>query len=185
MGLVRIFRSLATTGRRSWPPWPRLLNPRRDRTLLIVQGVLFGAAISRCGCCSSRTLGGRITSRRGGVPRLHCPRAQPDTVLWLVGALCFLPPLSPISLAAVPLLLERMLRARSRIGGDVLSGQRLRGDDLRRAAVDRAARLGRWASLARDRYAARHAESGSAESEVASRLGLGATAWPGGVATIK
>ena len=30
-------------------------------------------------------------------------------MLWLLGAFCFLPLLSPIALAAVPLLLERML----------------------------------------------------------------------------
>jgi uncharacterized membrane protein len=40
---------------------------------------------------------------------LISPRVKVTTVVWLVGALAFLPLLSPISLAAVPLLAERML----------------------------------------------------------------------------
>ena len=40
---------------------------------------------------------------------LVTPRVKLITVLWLFGAFCFLPLLSPISLAVVPLLLERML----------------------------------------------------------------------------
>jgi uncharacterized membrane protein len=40
---------------------------------------------------------------------LITPQAKLDTVLWLFGAFCFLPLLSPISLAVIPLLLERML----------------------------------------------------------------------------
>ena len=40
---------------------------------------------------------------------LITPHVKLETVLWLFGAFCFLPLLSPISLAVVPLLLERML----------------------------------------------------------------------------
>ena len=40
---------------------------------------------------------------------LVTPRVKVNTVLWLLGAFCFLPLRSPITLAAVPLLLERML----------------------------------------------------------------------------
>jgi uncharacterized membrane protein len=40
---------------------------------------------------------------------LMTPRVKLDTMLWLVGAFCFLSLRSPMALAAVPLLLERML----------------------------------------------------------------------------
>jgi uncharacterized membrane protein len=40
---------------------------------------------------------------------LITPRVKLFTMLWLFGAFCFLPLLSPISLAVIPLLLERML----------------------------------------------------------------------------
>ena len=40
---------------------------------------------------------------------LITPRVKVDTVLWLLAAFCFLSLASPIALAAVPLLLERML----------------------------------------------------------------------------
>ncbi len=40
------------------------------------------------------------------------PGVKVHTLLWLVGAVCFLPLLSPIALAAVPLLLERMLNSK-------------------------------------------------------------------------
>jgi uncharacterized membrane protein len=40
---------------------------------------------------------------------LVTPRVKLDTLLWLFGAFCFLPLRSPLTLATVPLLLERML----------------------------------------------------------------------------
>jgi uncharacterized membrane protein len=40
---------------------------------------------------------------------LVTPRVKLETLLWLFGAFCFLPLRSPLTLAAVPLLLERML----------------------------------------------------------------------------
>ncbi len=43
------------------------------------------------------------------VQLLWTPRVKLDTVLWLFGAFCFLPLRSPIALATVPLLLERMM----------------------------------------------------------------------------
>ncbi len=45
----------------------------------------------------------------GAARLLITPQVKLDTVAWLAGALAFLPLLSPISLAAVPLLAERML----------------------------------------------------------------------------
>lgn len=119
----------------------------------------------------------------GSLRELVTPRAKLDTMLWLVGALCFLPLLSPISLAAVPLLLERMLASSfPNWWGTSYQYNAFVVMIFVCAAVDGAARLGRWASLARDRCAARHAESGSAESsdsEVATRPGPAARRRPG------
>jgi len=50
-----------------------------------------------------------ITHPVGSLQLLITPRVKLFTVLWLFGAFCFLPLLSPISLAVIPLLLERML----------------------------------------------------------------------------
>ena len=62
-------------------------------------------------------LGGNVPQVFGHIDRASAqfaadtvtPRVKVDTVLWLLGAFCFLPLRSPITLAAVPLLLERML----------------------------------------------------------------------------
>ena len=50
-----------------------------------------------------------ITHPAGSLTVLVTPRVKLFTMLWLFGAFCFLPLRSPISLAVVPLLLERML----------------------------------------------------------------------------
>jgi len=52
---------------------------------------------------------GHLITHPGSLRLLITPRVKLDTMLWLFGAFCFLPLLSPISLATVPLLLERML----------------------------------------------------------------------------
>jgi uncharacterized membrane protein len=52
---------------------------------------------------------GHLITHPGSLRLLITPRVKLDTMLWLFGAFCFLPLLSPITLAAVPLLLERML----------------------------------------------------------------------------
>ena len=41
---------------------------------------------------------------------LMTPRVKLDTMLWLLAPLCFLPLLSPITIAVIPLLAERMLQ---------------------------------------------------------------------------
>jgi uncharacterized membrane protein len=43
---------------------------------------------------------------------LVTPQVKLDTLLWLFGAFCFLPLRSPLALATVPLLLERMLNSK-------------------------------------------------------------------------
>src|SRR5215813_12439974 len=50
-----------------------------------------------------------ITHPASSLQLLVMPRVKLTTVLWLFGAFCFLPLRSPISLATIPLLLERML----------------------------------------------------------------------------
>src|SRR5215471_1325122 len=50
-----------------------------------------------------------ITHPGGTLALLVTPQVKLFTMLWLFGAFCFLPLRSPISLAVVPLLLERML----------------------------------------------------------------------------
>ena len=50
-----------------------------------------------------------ITHPVSSLQVLITPRVKLFTMLWLFGAFCFLPLLSPISLAVIPLLLERML----------------------------------------------------------------------------
>jgi uncharacterized membrane protein len=50
-----------------------------------------------------------LITHPGSLRLLVTPRVKLETVLWLLGAFCFLPLLSPITLAAVPLLAERML----------------------------------------------------------------------------
>jgi uncharacterized membrane protein len=50
-----------------------------------------------------------VTHPLSSLRLLITPRVKLDTMLWLFGAFCFLPLRSPIALAAVPLLLERMM----------------------------------------------------------------------------
>ena len=50
-----------------------------------------------------------ITHPVSSLELLITPRVKLLTMLWLFGAFCFLPLFSPISLAVIPLLLERML----------------------------------------------------------------------------
>ena len=50
-----------------------------------------------------------LVTHPGSLRLLVTPRVKLETMLWLLGAFCFLPLLSPITLAVVPLLAERML----------------------------------------------------------------------------
>ena len=96
-----------------------------------------------------------ITHPAGSLALLVTPRVKLVTVLWLFGAFCFLPLRSPISLAVIPLLLERML-------GSVFPNWWVTGFQYNAflvvvlvcAAVDGAARLGRSPLLARWRSGA-------------------------------
>ena len=97
-----------------------------------------------------------ITHPAGSLTVLVTPRVKLFTMLWLFGAFCFLPLRSPISLAVVPLLLERML-------GSVFPNWWVTGFQYNAflvvvlvcAAADGAARLERSPLLARWRPGAR------------------------------
>ena len=96
---------------------------------------------------------------------LITPRVKLDTMLFLFGAFCFLPLRSPIALAAVPLLLERML-------ANLFPNWWVTDFQYNAylvvvlvfAAVDGAARLDRWWARARQRIDARRGQPGAAAS---------------------
>src|SRR5215469_11159809 len=91
-----------------------------------------------------------ITHPASSLTLLITPQTKLVTVVWLFGAFCFLPLLSPITLAAIPLLLERML-------GSVFPAwwstqfqyNAFLVVILVCAAVDGAARLDRWIAAGR------------------------------------
>jgi uncharacterized membrane protein len=93
-----------------------------------------------------------ITHPVSSLRLLITPRVKLTTMLWLFGAFCFLPLRSPIALATVPILLERML-------ANLFPNWWVTSFHynaflvvvLAFAAADGAARLDRWAVLARQR----------------------------------
>ncbi len=91
---------------------------------------------------------------------LITPRIKLETMLWLFGAFAFLPLLSPISLAAIPLLLERMLASSfpNWWGVDFQYNAFLVAI-LLLAAVDGGVRLGRWIEWYRARRSVRAAQA--------------------------
>jgi len=89
---------------------------------------------------------------------LITPSVKLHTMAWLVAVFCFLPLLSPLVLAVVPLLLERMLN--SKYPSWWLAHFHYNAYlvvILVCAAVDGAARLDRWATAALSRLSARQA----------------------------
>ena len=101
---------------------------------------------------------------------------------WLLAAFCFLPLCSPITLAAIPLLLERMLNSKFPYWwGTSFHYNAYLVIILVFAAVDGAARLGRWSAAVRDYLAERRSRPGATERR--SRPGPQArraarTGWP-------
>ena len=109
---------------------------------------------------------------------LITPRIKLFTMLWLFGALCFLPLFSPITLAAVPLLLERMLGSRfPGWWGTPFQYNAFLAVVLVCAAVDGAARLDRWGLPARIRSAAWFVQRGTGAQPTSAATG-GMTAQP-------
>ncbi len=101
-----------------------------------------------------------VITHPGSLRVLVTPRVKLDTVLWLFGAFCFLPLRSPIALATIPLLLERML-ASTPANWWVTSFQynAYLVIILVFAAVDGAARIDRSVARVRLHRAARRARS--------------------------
>jgi uncharacterized membrane protein len=66
-------------------------------------------AYTALGSNAGQALHHLITHPVSSLELLITPRVKLFTMLWLFGAFCFLPLFSPISLAVIPLLLERML----------------------------------------------------------------------------
>ena len=97
-----------------------------------------------------------VTHPFGSLEMMFTPDVKFQTMLWLFGAFCFLPLLSPISLAAIPLLAERML-ANTSPNWWVTSFHynAYLVVVLVCAAVDGAARLDRWVAWARQRLTER------------------------------
>jgi len=109
-------------------------------------------AYTELGSNAQQAAGHLITHPVGSLRLLVSPQVKLDTILWLFGAFCFLPLLSPISLATVPLLAERMLGAKfpNWWNTDYQYNAYL-VVLLACAAVDGAARLSRWSVWARRR----------------------------------
>ncbi len=109
-----------------------------------------------------------ITHPLGAAGMMISPGVKLGTLMWLFGAFCFLSLLSPITLAAVPLLVERMLN--SRYPNWWVTHYHYNAYlvmVLLCAAVDGSARLDRWATSAWRYLAARRGPSSRAS------LGLG------------
>jgi uncharacterized membrane protein len=100
-----------------------------------------------------------ITHPVAVVRMFFTPGVKLHTELWLFGAFCFLPLLSPITLAALPLLLERMLSTTPNWWVTGFHYNAFLVAVLICAAVDGAARLGRWTAWVRQRLEARRARS--------------------------
>jgi uncharacterized membrane protein len=104
-----------------------------------------------------------LVTHPGSLRLLVTPRVKLETVLWLLGAFCFLPLLSPITLAAVPLLAERMLANLSPFWwGTSYQYNAFLVIILVCGAVDGAARLGRAWQARQPRTAGDEGEGGAA-----------------------
>ena len=66
-------------------------------------------AYTALGANTQQAVGHLITHPISSLKLLITPRVKLVTMLWLFGAFCFLPLRSPIALATIPLLLERMM----------------------------------------------------------------------------
>jgi len=121
-----------------------------------------------------------LITHPGSLRLLITPRVKLETVLWLLGAFCFLPLLSPITLATVPLLAERMLANLFPYWwGTTFQYNAYLVIILACAAVDGAARLDRALQARRRRAAQGEGEGGEAPaagSPAAPRTGAVALA---------
>ncbi len=118
---------------------------------------------------------GHIVAHPLGALRLFItPRVKLDTMLWLLAPFCFLPLLSPITIAIIPLLLERMLQ--NQFSNWWLTAYHYNAYlviILACGGVDGAARLGRWVRRARQGNRARAGKPARNEADgTVSTVGL-------------
>ena len=91
-----------------------------------------------------------VAHPRNALKLFITPRVKLDTMLWLLAPFCFLPLLSPITIAVIPLLAERMLQ--DQFPNWWVTAYHYNAYlviILACGGVDGAARLGRWISRAR------------------------------------
>ena len=108
-----------------------------------------------------QVIGHIVTHPASSLRVLITPRVKVDTVAWLFAAFCFLSLCSPLTLAAVPLLLERMLD--SKFPNWWVTSFQYNAYlviILLFAAVDGAARLERTAAAVREHFEAGRSEAG-------------------------
>jgi uncharacterized membrane protein len=108
-----------------------------------------------------QVIGHIVTHPASSLRVLITPRVKVDTVAWLFAAFCFLSLRSPLTLAAVPLLLERMLD--SKFPNWWVTSFQYNAYlviILLFAAVDGAVRLERTAAAVRERFAAWRSAAG-------------------------
>ena len=112
-----------------------------------------------------QVIGHIVTHPASSLRVLITPRVKVGTVAWLLAAFCFLPLCSPLTLAAVPLLLERMLD--SKFPNWWVTSFQYNAYlviILLFAAVDGAARLERTAIAVREHFAAGRRAAGQSEA---------------------
>jgi uncharacterized membrane protein len=116
---------------------------------------------------------------------LITPRVKLETLLWLFGAFCFLPLRSPLTLATVPLLLERMLDSKfPNWWVTEFHYNAYLVIILVFAAVDGAARLDRDSARVREYFAARRRRGTAAPGPGGAYRGTGTVALACSVAMI-
>jgi uncharacterized membrane protein len=118
-----------------------------------------------------QVIGHMITHPVGSLRVLMTPRVKVDTTLWLLAAFCFLSLRSPIVLAVIPLLAERMLASKfPNWWVTEFHYNAYLVIVLAFAAVDGAARLDRWSVQVRQDLAAwRQRAAGAAAGASAAR----------------
>jgi uncharacterized membrane protein len=121
---------------------------------------------------------GHIVAHPLGALRLFVtPRVKLDTMIWLLAPFCFLPLLSPITIAVIPLLLERMLQ--NQFPNWWLTAYHYNAYVviiLACGAVDGAARLDRWVRSARQNRALAGTTARARAGRGAGTLALAAAA---------
>jgi uncharacterized membrane protein len=116
-----------------------------------------------------QVIGHLITHPVGSLRVLMTPRVKVDTTLWLLAAFCFLSLRSPIAVAVVPLLAERMLNSKfPNWWVTEFHYNAYLVIVLAFAAADGAARLDRWSVQVRQELAAWRQRAAGAASQASA-----------------